>query len=82
MKRGDYFWNVSVGKSNKRITYFYAKAVDEPFTVGQKIDFFISQPELASPYISKSIPVGGPVLLEVQRSVEALHHNNPIVHIR
>jgi len=62
--------------------YLYAKAIDEPVSAGQKMDYFISQPELSLRCISKSIPVGGPVLLEVQRSVESLHHNNPIVHRR
>ena len=53
------------------LKYLYAKCVD--VSVGQMMDFFVSEPKFASSYVSKSVLVFGPVSVEVQGSVETVH---------
>ncbi len=47
------------------------KSVEE--SVGQTMDFFVSEPKLASSNISKTVPVFDPISVEVKRSVKTVH---------
>src|SRR6218665_2724549 len=53
------------------LKYLYAKCVD--VSVSHTMHFFVSDPKLATSYISKSVLVFGPVAVEVQGSVVTVH---------
>ena len=62
--------------------YMYLYSKDIFVILGQTMDFFVSEPKLASVLISKSVPVVDPVSVEVDGSVKALQYNYPITNER
>jgi len=55
------------------LLFKYLNAKDAFESVGQTMDLFVSEPKFASSDISKSVPVFGPVSVEIQRSVNPFH---------
>ena len=53
--------------------YLYAKSTNNAVSVGETMNFFVSQPKLAASNISKSVPVFHPTSVEVKRSVKTMH---------